>query len=93
MLDPVGEPVESADDVEPVHAHVECEVVARPSRDADKWNPGAAAAAATTASDPSPPASTRLLGNPGACGLAVTDLGLTNSTGRPRRINLPPAIT
>jgi hypothetical protein len=37
-LDPVGERVESADHVVPVHPHVEREVVARPGRDTHKWN-------------------------------------------------------
>jgi hypothetical protein len=37
-LDPVGECVESADHVVPVHPHVEREVVACPGRDTHKWN-------------------------------------------------------
>ena len=37
-LDPVGERVESTDQVVPVHAHVEREVVARPGRNAHKRN-------------------------------------------------------
>ena len=55
-LDPVGERVESADHVVPVHPHVEREVVARLAGTHTNGMPCAAATAATTASDPAPPA-------------------------------------
>jgi hypothetical protein len=38
-LNPVGERVERADHIMPVRSHIEREVVARPGRDAHKWDP------------------------------------------------------
>ena len=55
-LDAVGERVERAEQVVAIDAEVEREVVARAGGHADEREPCATAAAATTASDPSPPA-------------------------------------
>ena len=55
-LDAVGERVERADQIAPIDAQVEREVVAGAGRNAHERQPVRGAAAATTASDPSPPA-------------------------------------